>query len=141
LNLIRVMPAKGQDMQTSIFLAKLIGPVALVAAIALFVNAAAYRAMAQEFLHSPALIYISGVLTMTAGVAIVLYHNVWTADWRVIITVFGWAGALGGAARILLPTQVKTIGEKMIKLPMGMTIGGAVWALFGAVLTFYGYFR
>ncbi|MPZ57942.1 MAG: hypothetical protein GEU91_15875 [Rhizobiales bacterium] len=128
-------------MPTSIFLAKLIGPIVLVAAVALFLNATAYKTMAQEFLNSPPLIYLSGILAMTAGVAIVLYHNVWTADWRVIITLFGWAGAIGGAARILLPAQVKTIGEKMIRLPMGLTIGGAGWVLFGAVLCFYGYFR
>jgi hypothetical protein len=128
-------------MPTSIFLAKLIGPVMLVAAIGMLTNAPAFRAMAHDFLRSPPLIFISGVLTMTAGLAIVLYHNVWTADWRVIITLFGWAGAIGGAARILLPAQVKTIGEKMIKLPMGLTIGGAGWVLLGAVLCFYGYFR
>jgi hypothetical protein len=136
------MPAKGQDnMQTSIFLAQLIGPVALVAAIALFLNAAAYRAMAQEFLHSPALIYLSGLLTMTAGLAIVLNHNVWTADWRVIITLFGWAATLGGALRIALPEQVKSIGENMLAKPVAMTIGGGVWLALGAALCFFGYFR
>jgi hypothetical protein len=35
LNLIRVMPAKGQDMPTSIFLAKLIGPFALAVGVVL----------------------------------------------------------------------------------------------------------
>jgi hypothetical protein len=136
------MPAKGQDiMQISIFLAQLIGPVALVAAIALFMNAAAYRAMAQEFLHSAALIYLSGLLTMTAGLAIVLNHNIWTADWRVIITLFGWAGTLGGALRIALPAQVKSIGEAMLAKPAAMTIGGIVWLALGVTLCFFGYFR
>jgi hypothetical protein len=143
LNLIRVMPAKGQDisMPTSLFLAKLIGPIAFVAAIALFANAASYRAMAQEFLRSPALIYLSGLLTMTAGLAIVLYHNVWAWDWRVIITLFGWAGTIGGAARIALPTQVKSVGEAMLAKPMAMTLGGIAWLAFGAVLCFFGYVR
>jgi hypothetical protein len=41
LNLIRVMPAKGQDIilvPTSIFLAKLIGPILLVSGAAMPVN-------------------------------------------------------------------------------------------------------
>jgi hypothetical protein len=142
LNLIRVMPAKGQDMMpTSIFLAKLIGPVALVAAIALFLNRAAYRTMAQEFLRSPALIYLSGLLTMTAGVAIVLTHNVWAAGWPVLITIFGWLATLGGAARIALPRQTRMIGETMLDKPLAMTVGGAIWLAIGALLTFFGYFR
>ena len=43
MNLIRVMPAKGQEhsMANSIFLAKLIGPVCLVIGIALLIVAAA----------------------------------------------------------------------------------------------------
>jgi hypothetical protein len=128
-------------MQTSIFLARLIGPVVLVAAIGLFMNQAGYKAMAREFLRSPALIYLSGILTMTTGLAIVLYHNVWTADWRVIITVFGWLATVGGAARIALPDRVRTFGEKMIGKPMAMIVGGAVWLAFGIVLCFFGYLR
>ena len=135
------MPAKGQDMSTSIFLAKLIGPVALVAAIALFLNAPSYRAMALEFLRSPALIYLSGLLTMTAGLAIVLNHNVWGLDWRVIITLFGWAATIGGAVRIAFPDRVRAIGEAMLAKPVTMTVGGALWLAFGAVLCFFGYFR
>lgn len=116
------------------------GPVMLVAAVALFVNRASYKAMAREFLHSPALIYLSGLLAMTAGVAVVLAHNVWAADWRVIITLFGWAASIGGAVRIALPDQVRTIGERMIGNQTAMTIGGGLWLVVGAVLCFYGYF-
>src|SRR5688572_10715214 len=98
-------------MNTSIFLARLIGPISLVGGISLFLNRADYKAMAQEFLRSPALIYLSGLLTMTAGLAVVLNHNLWVADWRVLPTIFGWLATLGGAARIALPRQVRSIGE------------------------------
>ena len=135
------MPAKGQDMQTSIFLAKLIGPVALVAAISLFLNRSTFIALAQEFMRSPALLYLSGLLTMTAGVAIVLAHNRWVAAWPVLITIFGWLAAIGGAARIALPTQTRKIGEAMLDKPMAMNIGGAIWATIGLIFCFYGYIR
>jgi hypothetical protein len=128
-------------MSTSIYLARLIGPVMLAAAIGLFLNREGYKAMAQEFLRSPPLIYLSGVLTMLAGVAIVLAHNLWVADWRVLITVFGWLGAIGGAARIALPAATKAVGERMLDKPAWMTIGGVGWLAIGALLTFFGYFR
>jgi hypothetical protein len=136
------MPAKGRTIvATSHFLAKLIGPIALVAAIGLLVNRAAYRAIAQEFLRSPALVYLSGLVTMTAGVAVVLSHNLWVADWRVLITIFGWLAAIGGAARIAFPQQIRTFGERMLDKPAAMTVGGAVWLLLGALLCIFGYFR
>jgi hypothetical protein len=141
LNLIRVMPAKGQDVPTSIFLAKLMGPVMLVAAVSLFAQASTYRAMAREFLRNPALIYLSGLLTMTAGVAIVLNHNVWVANWPVLITLFGWAATLGGAARIAFPDRVRTIGESMLAKPMAMMFGGGLWLAVGALLCYFGYAR
>ena len=128
-------------MPTSIFLAKLIGPVFLAGAVGLFANATAYRAMAREFLHSPALIYLSGLLTMSAGVAIVLAHNVWVADWPVLITIFGWLAAVGGAVRIILPDRVKGIGEAMLRSQAALMVGGAIWLVFGALFCFVGYFR
>jgi hypothetical protein len=128
-------------MQSSTYLARLIGPVMLVAALGMLLNAAAFRAMAQDFLRSPPLVFLSGVLTMTAGMAIVLYHNVWTADWRLIITLLGWAGAVGGAARMTLPAGVKSIGEAVLgSKPWIMTTGGVFWLAISAVLCIYGYF-
>ena len=136
------MPAKGQDVATSQFLAQLMGPVLLVGAIGMLANLAAMRAMAREFLASPALIYLSGLITMSVGVAIVLTHNVWAADWRVLITLFGWAATIGGAARIALPGQVRKIGEAMLKGSNAvMTVGGIVWLAVGALFCFVGYFR
>ena len=128
-------------MSNSIFLAKLIGPVALALAIALFLNRAAFRTMAQEFLRSPALLYLSGFLTLLGGLALVLSHNVWVADWRVIITILGWLATIGGAARMLLPAKVKDLGDALLDHPMGMTIAGAFWLVLGALLCFFGYFR
>ena len=74
-------------MQSSIFLAQLLGPCFLVMGVGLMLNADGYRAMAREFLKSRPLIYLAGLLAIAPGLAVVLVHNVWTADWRVIISV------------------------------------------------------
>src|SRR5437899_11662419 len=98
-------------MPTSVFLAKLIGPVAIAIAVGVLANAAVYRKLSEEFLASHALIYLAGILGMTAGVAVVLSHNVWAADWRVLITLLGWLAAVGGAVRIVLPQQAESMGR------------------------------
>jgi uncharacterized membrane protein len=128
-------------MPTSIFLAKLIGPLALAVGIGLVANAAVYRKLAEEFLRSHALIYLSGLLAMTGGVAVVLAHNVWTADWRIVITLLGWLAAIGGAERIVTPQLSQQLGRWMMARPATLIIAAAVWPAIGALLCFYGYFR
>ena len=127
-------------MATSILIAKLIGPVLLVAAVAMLANPKDIQEIGREFLKNRALIYLAGILAMLGGLAILINHNIWVADWPVLITVFGWASALGGAVRIALPSVVQSIGSAMIEFPGMMRIAGAVWVLIGAFLTYKGYF-
>ena len=67
-----------------------LGPVLFVTGIGLLANRGGYQTMAKEFLNSCALIYLAGLLDADPGLALVLSHNLWAADWRVLITMFGW---------------------------------------------------
>ncbi len=126
-------------MASSIYLARLIGPVALAVALALAFNAATFRAMANEFLASNALVFLSGFLTLVAGVAIVLAHNLWTADWRVIVTIVGWLAIITGAIRLIFPDRAAAFGRPMLHKPHTLQIGAAVWLIVGALLCYFGY--
>src|SRR6187399_1348576 len=114
-------------MATSIFLAKLIGPVCLVIGIALLINGAAFRTLAGEFLNNPALMFLSGVITLPAGLAVVLTHNVWVADWRVLITIIGWLTAISGAFRLVAPEGTVRFGRRAYERPNGVLFGGLFW--------------
>jgi hypothetical protein len=126
-------------LANSIYLAKLIGPVMLAMGLALAFNAATFRAMANEFLASHALVFISGFLTLVAGVAIVLAHNVWTADWRVLITIIGWLAVITGAIRLIAPDRAAAFGRPYLNKPHTPKIGGAIWLIVGALLCYFGY--
>jgi hypothetical protein len=143
LNLIRVMPAKGQDifMPTSIFIAKLLGPVLLVAGIAMLVNRRGLDAIVQELFRSPLLLLLLGIIDFAVGLAIVLTHNVWVADWRVIITLLGWALMVRGAVRMLIPEQAKAFGAKFLKNSTFICSGLGGTIALGVVLSWSGYAR
>lgn len=128
-------------MTTSIFLARLMGPVFLVIGAALLVNGVVLRALTQEFLNSHALIFLSGLITLPAGLAVVLTHNVWTPDWRVLITILGWLLVIGGAVRIAAPQRAAAIGRTMFANPATMQISTWVTVLIGVLLCFFGYIR
>jgi hypothetical protein len=142
LNLIRVMPAKGQDMmQTSIFLAKLIGPALLLIGIGVLTHRAHYRAVAAEIVGSRALFYMISAIGLAAGLAIVLVHNVWTADWRVLITLFGWINVVRSALSVLLPTQAMAFASRGVARENTLLVAGITALVLGAIFCFYGYLR
>lgn len=126
-------------MDTSLFLAQLIGPVLLVTAAAVLINQDNMREMASDFLEHRGLIFLAGILTLVAGLAIVLTHNVWEWSWAVVITIFGWLGVIGGFFRIVFPDSVKSVGTAMLEKRGLFTAGGVVQGLIGAWLCYFGY--
>jgi len=126
-------------MSTSVFLARLIGPVMLLIGLAVFTNQQAFRELAEEFLASRALLFLSGLLIMPVGLAIVLTHNIWTADGRVMITLFGWVNAIGGAVRLFVPAYVMQTGRAMLKRPYFIPTAAATWVVAGLLFGIFGF--
>jgi hypothetical protein len=126
-------------METSILLAKLMGPMLLVLGLFVAFNPAQMRRIGREFLDSDALIFLSGVITLPVGLAIVVTHNVWVADWPVVITLFGWIAIAAGIARIALPGPLKRIGETMLEKASLITVPGVLMAMLGGYLAIQGY--
>ena len=126
-------------MPTSIFLAKLIGPILVIVAAGVLLNRRSVDALAREILGSQALLFLLGVLDFAGGLAIVLVHNVWVADWRVIITLLGWLLLVRGAVRILIPDQVKPFATKMLRNANAVTGVLAGTLVLGLVLSYLGY--
>lgn len=126
-------------METSLFLAQLIGPVLIVIGLGLLLKKTEFREMATDFLSSRALIFVSGLLTLVAGLAIVLTHNVWEFNWPVIITILGWLSVFGGVFRILFPDSVQSVGTSMLDKPAMMTVSGAIQIVLGLWLSYVGY--
>jgi hypothetical protein len=126
-------------MPTSNFLAKLLGPILAVVAVGVLMNRKSPGALAQGVLGNPALLFLLGFLDFVSGLAIVLIHNVWVADWRVISTLLGWLLIVRGMVRILIPDQVKPCGAKLLKSPNAATASLAVALVLGLVPSYFGY--
>jgi hypothetical protein len=76
-------------MDRSMFLARLLGPTFVAIALGMLINLGMYESITAEALHPGIVFYLSGLLSLLAGLAIVNLHNTWCMDWRVIITVLG----------------------------------------------------
>ncbi|MDH3886406.1 MAG: hypothetical protein OET63_19450 [Desulfobacterales bacterium] len=127
-------------MDTSLFLAKLIGPIFLIVGIGLLLNGDRYRAVVDELMSSHTLLYIFGAIALTGGLAIVLTHNIWVWDWPVIITIVGWLMIVRGSLRIVIPQQVEDLARKMVAGWSNiLLISGLLVITLGAFLCWKGY--
>jgi hypothetical protein len=125
-------------MQTSIFLARLLGPL-LLPGVGLLVNPAGFRAMAREVVTSITLVYLFGLVDFAAGLAIVLTHNVWVANWRVLITLLAWVLLIRGFCRVMVPRVMMRFAENIFHGNAVYTVSGTVLTLLGLVLCGFGY--
>ena len=126
-------------MQASLFLARLLGPALLIVGVGILLNQRYYRGMTNEFVASRPLFYLASIIGIIAGLAIVLVHNVWTLDWRVLITLLGWINLIRGAASILLPEQSFAFAGRTFAGKHMPMIGGAFALIIGLVLSYFGY--
>lgn len=55
--------------------------------------------------QTPPVIYLSGVIMLVAGLAIVREHSVWGTNWTVLITLAGWFLLLLGLIRMFAASQ------------------------------------
>ena len=123
----------------AIWISKFLGPLVLVLSVRMMLAPVGLQETTRLFLADSPLVLVSGILAMTAGLAIVNTHNLWTLDWTLIVTLFGWALVLGGATRILAPAFVNRVGSRMIDRPRMTRIAGTFWALLGAYLMIQAY--
>jgi len=99
-------------MDTSIFLARVIGLFGALSTLAILARYKKSLEMEEQAARNPVTIYLSGFVVLFIGILVVVSHQVWTADWRVIITIIGWLVFIKGLIRIFFPEIVRRLIER-----------------------------
>jgi len=106
-------------MDTSIVVARIIGPLLLVNGVAMLLNGKSYKAIVEEFLNSRALVYLAGFMTMFIGLEVV---NAARPNWPLSLRVIGWLFVIGGALRMLFTSRTIAMGKAMLAKKPGFRI-------------------
>ena len=125
-------------MQTSIFIAKLIGPMLVIPGLIGLMNPGHVKAVGEEFLQSRALIFVAGAMAFVAGLVVLNTHSVWNG-WPLIITLLGWVMLVAGVVRMGFPGIVTAMGESMLANDTLLRVLGALQVVLGAFLMWKGY--
>jgi hypothetical protein len=120
-------------------IAALMGPLLAAMGVAMLINRNLFPAIIGDIAHNYALIFLSGILALLAGLAIVRVHNVWTGGWRVLVTALGWLAIVSGLVRLWLPQAAAPVAEAFSGSVAGLVIGGLVLLALGAFLSYKAY--
>ena len=123
-------------MATTKMISGLMGPTLLAIGIAMLINADHFPEMAKQIGNNPGLIFVSGILLLVAGLAIVRVHNFWSGGWRVVVTVLGWLAVIGGILRMFVPFWAASIASTLGQSSTPVIIGAPVLLLVGGFLSY-----
>lgn len=126
-------------MSYSKLIAGLAGPLMLALGVALLFNRDLFPAMASQIANDYAVIFLSGILALAAGIAIVRVHNTWTRDWTVIVTVLGWLLILSGLVRMWFPQMAAPIATSFASSSEHLILPGLILAGLGVFLSYKAY--
>jgi len=102
-------------MDASHVIAVLGGPFYVLVGIGMLANRRYYKRLFRDFARDDSFgIYLSAVIALLVGLAIINFHNIWTVDGRVIITVLGWLAVVKGAARLVAPRFTISMIDRIV---------------------------
>jgi putative exporter of polyketide antibiotics len=87
----------------TIYLSKLFGLSCILVALPMMFHKQAVVEMVTGLFRDPHMMFLTGVLTLVAGLAMVLAHNIWSGGaLPVVVTIFGWLTLIKGFMFLLL---------------------------------------
>jgi hypothetical protein len=92
-------------MELSLFLAKAIGVGLMLIAASMLVNRKNIDLLFEAY-RTPSVVFLTGIVEMFLGTMMVIAHNIWVADFRLVITLIGWILLLRGVGRSFFPSRI-----------------------------------
>lgn len=127
-------------MEISQFLAKFLGLYILLMSLPLLVSPHVIRNRYESFLNDEAVLKLAGIVTVLLGSFLVILHNLWVSDWRIVVTLVSWLVLIEGISIVYFPGQSRSLFRRLAqKAPM--TISGSVGVVVGLYLIFMGFFQ
>jgi hypothetical protein len=125
----------------TLFLSKLIGLYCILAALSMMTRRQATVETVTALLQNPSMMLILGVITLAAGLAMVLAHNTWSGGApAVVVTVVGWITLAKGLLFLFLPPEMEAgffLGQ--LHYQQLFYLYGAISLALGVYLTYSGF--
>lgn len=101
-------------------------------------NKKSFTSIIDGLMNNKVLFWLTGLLALTIGAAVLALYSGWSADWRVVITVIGWLALIKGSIIMLFPDALATFYKKL-RISGIFYVTGTVAILIGAFLLYIGF--
>jgi len=121
------------------YFARFLGLWALITSLCMVLNPAPEASMSVLF-HDPAAMFVTGLLLVVVGLAIVLAHNVWSGGaLPVIVTILGWLTLFKGLHFLLLAPHAQVAFYDWSHYDQYAKVYGSIGIVLGAIITYLGF--
>lgn len=125
----------------TLYLARLIGLYCILMALSMFVRGQATVDIVTRLLGDAPLMFILGVITLAAGLAMVLAHNLWSGGaLPVTVTLIGWLTLVKGLLFLFLsPETEAAIFLQGMHFQERFHVSATITLVLGIYLTYAGF--
>jgi hypothetical protein len=125
----------------TIFLSRLIGLYCILVVPSMLFHHAATVDLVSALFRNPSMMWVLSVITLTAGLAMVLTHNVWSGGaLAVVVTLCGWGALIKGLLFLFLPPGVESeFILSVLRSPLHFYVCMARSLIIGIYLTYGGF--
>lgn len=101
------------EMDISIFFARFLGSFFVIFGLLFIVTKQLGKTI--EMTDDKAFVISTGYITLLLGLVTVVLHNLWVSDWRVAITIIGWAWLIKGILKTGFPEFINKHAQKFAR--------------------------
>jgi hypothetical protein len=125
----------------TIFLSRLIGLYCILIALSMITRRQATVETVTALLQNPLMMLILGVITLAAGLALVLAHNIWSGGALVVVvTLVGWMALVKSLFFLFLPPEMEAgLFLRQIHYQQLFYVYSAISLVLGVYLTYGGF--
>ena len=125
----------------TLFLSKLIGLYCILIALSMMTRRQATVETVTALLQNPSMMFIVGVITLAAGLAMVLAHNIWSGGALVVVvTLVGWITLIKSLFFLFLPPELEAgFFLRQLHYQELFYVYGAISLVLGIYLTYGGF--
>lgn len=91
-------------METSLFLAKFWGWYLIIFFLILSFNPKRIKQILED-LKDDKFVILAAFIAIIVGLLNILFHNIWEANWTILITFIGWASLFKGLSLFIFPKK------------------------------------
>jgi len=127
-------------MEISIFLAKFFGLYIVLTTLPMLVSPQLTRERYEGFLSNDPVMKLAGIFTLILGAFLVVLHNIWVPNWRLVVTLICWLVLIEGISIVYFPHHARSLFRRIAQKPPMLTTG-AIGLAIGLFLIFMGFFK